>query len=269
MRRATWLLLIQGWFGIAFAAVDEEERRVADCIDRYNSDAQFGAEAKKNIPENPGLIVHLRQLIGTHTADGFDTDAPQGFGYGGKFDLDTLITLFRSGHTRTGLAVGASALAYSVPNRTTAFGGELRLGLGRRRYGVPTYEPALLRFFQSSTCRFERMDLTLDLVHWRLHSLNDVTAPDQPTSLVSGISLIVPSQRFSFDGWGWKWGLSLADFRLRPSFQWGVSGSLEWSVRWLVLGGTFAVHVAPSFHALATASLGFRFEFWEGFSPGA
>ena len=263
------LFLALAWHNPVFAQVDPEERRIADCIDRYNTDVPFRASAAANIPENPGLVVLLRALGGTSTADGLETADPNHFGTGGRLDADTLITLSRSGHTRIGITAGVSGLTYWVPNRSVAYGGELRLGIGRRRYGVPVFEPAFLRLLQPSTCRFERMDLTIDLVRWRLLGLTDLISPERPKTLVSGIGLIVPSQHISFEGWGWKWSLSLLDFRLAPSFHWGASGSLEWSLSALVLGLNAGAHFAPDLRGFATLSAGVRFEVLEGWSPGS
>jgi hypothetical protein len=125
-------------------------------------------------------------------------------------------------------------------------------------------EPPLLGLLGPSSCRFERMDMVLDFVRWRLRGLTDLTGPDNVTELVSGISLLVPSQRFVLEGWGWKWSLSLMDFRLRPTFHWGASASLEWSISAFVVGGTVGAHFLPDPHLVATVNAGLLFEFGQG-----
>jgi hypothetical protein len=258
------VLFALAWRAVALAQVDPEERRIADCIDRFNTDREFQKSAKASIPENPLVTLAIRGLAGTKTADGLDSYDPHPVGWGAQVDADTLITLFTSGHTRTGLAVGLSGMNYWVPNHSVAYGGELRLGLARRRWGVPLMEPPLLGLLGPSSCRFERMDMVLDFVRWRLRGLTDLTGPDNVTELVSGISLLVPSQRFVLEGWGWKWSLSLMDFRVRPTFHWGASLSLEWSISAFVVGGTVGAHFLPDAHVFATVNAGLLFELGQG-----
>ena len=257
-------LLALAWCDAATAQVDPEERRIADCIDRFNTDPAFQASAVESIRENPLVILAVRSLAGIKTADGRESFDPYPFGTGAQVDADTLITFAHSGHTRTGLTVGLSGMTYWVPNHSIAYGGELRLGLGRRRWGVPVFEPKLFQLLRPSTCRFERMDLGIDLVRWRVRGLTDLAGSDSSSELISGISLLVPSQRIGFEGWGWKWSLSLLDFGLRPSFHWGASGSLELSLDPLVFGLTLTSHFLPTPHLFGTLSAGLRFEFGEG-----
>src|SRR5262249_46486511 len=153
---------------------------------------------------------------------------------------------------------------YWVPNHSVAYGGELRFGLGRRRWGVPFMEPKLLQLLGPSSCRFDRMDMVLDLMRWRLRGLTDLTGPVHVTELFSGISLLVASERFVLEGWGWKWTLSLMDFRLRPTFHWGASASLEWSLNALVFGGTVGAHFLPDAQLFATVNAGLLFDLGQG-----
>src|SRR5258707_15631948 len=100
------------------------------------------------------------------------------------------------------------------------------------------------------------MDLAIDFVRWRLHGLTNLSVTQNPTSFVSGIGLIVPSQRFSFVGWGWGWSLSLLDFRLAPSFHWGASGSLELTLDAFVFGLTAGTRFVPGVRGFAMVSAG-------------
>ncbi|HEY6912609.1 MAG TPA: hypothetical protein VI356_24720 [Myxococcales bacterium] len=241
-------------------AVEEAERRIAQCVDQYNTQDAFRDE---QVPENPGLVLYLRPVGGYGSADAFHA-AANAWGFGSIVDADTLLTLFRSGHTRTGLAVGVSAIVYSVPDRSLSYGGELRLGLGRRRYGVPVFEPAFLRALQPSSCRFERMDLRIDFVRFRLQGLKDLAAGD--TERISSVQLLVVTQAHVFGGWNWTWSLSLADFQLAPSFDWGPSLYADLQLFGpLVFSATVGLRV-PRFHGFALFGLGLRFQLFEGAS---
>jgi hypothetical protein len=270
MRRLQFVAaIVVGWEAAAFAETSSDERQVADCIDQYNTDPSFRENAAINIPENPGVILQLRGILGTGTADARETADPKRQGGGGQIDADTLITLARTGHARIGVAAGLSGISYVIPGKSVSYGGELRLGMQRRRYGVPAFEPRLLRLLHPSTCRFERMDFGIDFVRWGLQGLTDLTAPGHPSTLVSDIGLLALSQRFSYDGWGWKWGLSAANFALAPTFHWGISLLGEWSISVLVVTGTLGTHLAPDQRFFATLRIGLRFELGQGWSPGS
>lgn len=249
----------------AASAADDAERRIARCIDRYNVDDAFRDEQGRGVPENPGLVLHLRPAGGYGSADTLHT-ASNRWGFGGILDADTLLTLFRSGHTRTGMAVGVSAIVYEVPDRSLAYGGEIRLGLGRRRYGVPVFEPAILRALQPSSCRFERMDLRIDFVRWRVQGLEDLTPTGRETERISSVQLLVVTQAHVFGGWNWTWALSLLDFQVAPSFDWGPSlyGDIQLFGP-LVLSATAGLRV-PRLHAFTVFGLGLRFQLFEGVS---
>ena len=247
----------------ALADDREDEARTAACIDRYNTDPAF-RDAQNDILENPALTLRIRPVgLSLGSADGNDTGGSGRRAYGGGFDADTLITLITGGHTRTGLTAGISGTGYWTPDRTYAFGGEVRLGIGRRRYGVPLLESKVLRFIRPSKCRFERLDLGLDLFRWRVHWVTNTQTPGQPTTFVSSIATVVPSLRFSYADWGWRVMLSVTDVRMVPSVSWGASVGLEafWHLLSIsVLGGGYLDH------AYVTANLGLRFEFGTGLS---
>ncbi|HET7785795.1 MAG TPA: hypothetical protein VFL36_07480 [Myxococcales bacterium] len=266
MHRLVTASFAAAWLASAAAgAVDDAERQVAQCIDRYNVDDAFRAEQSRGIPENPGLILHLRPVGGYGSADTLHSTSNHP-GVGGMVDADTLFTLFQSGHTRTGLAVGVSAIVYSLPGRSLSYGGELRLGLGRRRYGVPVFEPRPLRALQPSSCRFVRMDLRLDFVRWRLQGLQDLTAAAGDARRVSTLQLLVATQAHVFGGWSWTWSLSLADFQVSPAFDWGPSLYGDIALGPLVLSATVGGRLAPHPHAFTLIGLGLRFQFLEGVS---
>jgi hypothetical protein len=250
----------------AAGAVEDAEREVAQCIDRYNVDDAFRSGQARGVPENPGIILHLRPAaIGYGSADTLHTTSNHP-GFGSTLDADTLLTLFQSGHTRTGLAVGVSAIEYLVPDRSLSYGGELRLGLGRRRYGVPVFEPAILRKLEPSGCPFERMDLRIDFVRWRLQGLEDLTPAGRDPQRISSVQLLAVTQAHVFGGWNWTWSLSLADFQVAPSFDWGASAYGDIALGPLAFSLTVGARLVPHPHAFTVFGLGVRLQFLEGVS---
>jgi hypothetical protein len=76
-------------------------------------------------------------LGGAGAASGGDRAAARGLGYGGRIDLDSPILAFlSSAATDTGFIGGVSGAALAVPGDSRTYGGELRLGIARRTYGV-------------------------------------------------------------------------------------------------------------------------------------
>lgn len=199
----------------------DEERRDAYCIDYYNDPQapQLNREEAR-LGGNPWLVGMLGEGIATGARSG-NTGAARGLGLGPRVDVDIpVVSVISSPGTLTGFSAGVTGQAAWVNDGTLNIGAEIRLGIARRRMEI-----AWSSF--SEECRKRRTDLVLDFVRWRFGWLTDRTVSSHPTTSVSSIGLLNPRFRKTFSTWGLDVTASVLDFRLAPTFQWGVSARAQ------------------------------------------
>jgi hypothetical protein len=242
---------------------DEEERREADCIDQYNSKT-FVNPDEGGFRRNPFLLRALvgGKLVGSHEGD---TALPRDHELGGQLDLDLpvlLSSLLRSsGATDFGLAVGFSGSYWERPNQSREFGGEVRIGLMRRRYQPTWSNPGAIQ----PRCRRTRTDLGTDLLRWRIGGFTDLAAPGSPTVLTSSIGFPNLTRRYSYSTWGIAWSISALEFRVAPTFQLGPRGYAEYDVGPVAFRGELYVRLRSGWPSVSFALLaGLKFELGDG-----
>lgn len=231
----------------------DEERRDAYCIDYYNDPkAPQVSREEASLGQNPWLVAMSSEAFLTGARDG-DAAAQRGVGPGARLDVDVpVIWVVKSPGTLTGFSLGGTGEAFWVNDGTFAIGGELRLGVARRRMEV-----AWSSF--SDECRKKRTDIVLDFVRWRLAGLTDRTVSSHPTTFVSSIGLANLRVRKTFSTWGWDLTGSVLDFRLAPPFQWGISGRALVDMRHVLVSLAAGAHVAPV-GGWVVVGLGYGFE---------
>jgi|tagenome__1003787_1003787.scaffolds.fasta_scaffold20983187_5 hypothetical protein len=207
---------------------DEEERREADCIDQYNSKT-FANPDEAGFRRNPFLVRMLAggKLVGSHEGD---AALPRDHELGGQLDLELpvlLSSLLRSsGATDFGLGAGFSGSYWEARGQSREFGGEVRIGLLRRRYQPTWSNPGAIQ----PRCRRTRTDLGVDLLRWRIGGFTDLVAAGSPTVLTSSIGFPNLTRRYSYSTWGIAWSVSALEFRVAPTFQLGTRGYAEYDV---------------------------------------
>jgi hypothetical protein len=214
---------------------DEEERREADCIDQYNSKTYVNAD-EAGFRRNPFLVRALAgaKLVGSHEGD---AALPRDHELGGQLDLDLPVlfsSLLRSsGATDFGLSVGFGGNFWEARNQSREFGGEVRIGLMRRRYQPTWSNPGAI----APRCRRTRTDLGMDLLRWRIGGFTDLAARGSPTVLTSSVAFPNLTRRYSYSTWGLAWSVSALEFRVAPAFQLGTRGYAEYDLGWVALRG--------------------------------
>jgi hypothetical protein len=234
------------------AGISDDERRDAGCIDTYNDPSHVDPDEVAF--HRNAAVASVVALGGAGAASGGDRAAARGLGYGGRIDLDAPILAFlSSAATDTGFIGGVSGAALAVPGDSRTYGGELRLGIARRTYGV-----AWSSLF--GRCVRRRVHLGIDLLRWSAGAFTDLALPGRPTAFVSSVGFPAVVYRRMSPLWGFGVSATAAEFRLAPSFEWGASAAAELHYRWAVLAVTLGGHFAPDPAVLGTLGLGAGFE---------
>jgi len=217
--RAATALAAALWLSPALAQENDptdDERRDADCIDRFN-DPEAVEPGDAAFAGNPYLL-HVFGAVGGAAATQDDRAGARGLLLGARVELETPVVasalFIHSGSTETGISVGVVGRAFWVRDQSGQGEVELRLGLKRRRF-QPEWSTVSWR------CRRMRTDIGVDLLRWHLGGFTDEESAGHPSVFTSSVALPAISYRWASSTWGFAVGAAPFEFRLAPSFDFG------------------------------------------------
>jgi hypothetical protein len=252
--------------GPSAAQATDDEYEAAICMNRYNTDPSFRA-LQADTPEHPLIDLRIKPQVSAGAVLGAGLPGGGRAAVGGTADADTLIGVSSGAHSRLGFTMGLSAIALTTPSYSYGVGGELRLGFGRRRFGAAQLDP-LSRFrtrLGGDPCRFERLDLKLDFLRWRLLGIVDTVAAGHPALLMTSVSVFSLSLGFQDKDGGIRSTVSLGRVRLTPSVQWGPNIEVEKSWSHFLLSGALGAY-CPKKSLYFVIGTGVHFELHNGIS---